>query len=451
MTRCLAYYAARPHRCLLAGCLALAAARPVLAGPEIPGQLPPGPVALVGATVHPVAEPDIAGGMLVFDQGKIVSVGPAGSPPEGAEIIDLAGQHVYPGLIDAYTDLGLIEIPSVRATRDLIETGTINPNVRAEVALNPDSNLIPVARANGVLAALAAPRGGLLRGTSALIELDGWTWEAMTVRAPVALHLAWARSVPLVVRLGVDAPELEPLGKHAAHLREIFARARAYAQAKQAATEAGRPAPDFDARWEAMIPVLERRLPVMIEADEVQQIQSAVDFARREQLALILLGGYDAPRAAELLKAEGVPVIVTGTHRLPQRREDPYDTPFSVPAQLQAAGVRFCLAGGVEASQVRNLAYQAATAAAFGLAPADALKSITLWPAEILGAGDRLGSLSPGKDATLIITDGDPLEAPTQVRGAYIQGRPVDLSSRQTRLYEKYREKYRRQGVAIPD
>jgi imidazolonepropionase-like amidohydrolase len=172
-----------------------------------------------------------------------------------------------------------------------------------------------------------------------------------------------------------------------------------------------------------------------------------VDFARREGLKLILLGGYDAPKAAALLKQYDIPVVVAGVHRLPQRREDPYDAAFAVPAQLHTAGVRFCIAGAAEASQARNLAYHAATAAAFGLPPAEA---ITLAPAEILGVADRLGSLTVGKHATLIVTDGDPLEVATHVTMAYVQGRPVDLSNRQTRLYDKYREKYRRMGITLP-
>lgn len=423
------------------------------AGPEVPGELPSGPVALVGATVHPVSGPDIVDGVVLFEAGKIVAVGPRRELeiPAGAQTVDLAGRHVYPGLIDAYSDLGLIEVPSVRATRDFAETGDWNPNVRAEVAFHPDSELLPVARANGVLAALAAPRGGILRGTSAVMQLDGWTWEEMTVRAPVALHVRWARSVPLVGRLGFEPPAVEPLGKHAARIREVLAEARAYLQAKQAATARdGDPLP-FDACCEALGPVLAGQVPVMIEADEVQQLISAVDFCRREGLKLIVLGGYDAPQVAALLKEQEVPVIVAGVHRLPQRREDPYDTPFTVPARLRDAGVRYCIAGAVEASQARNLPYQAATAAAFGLTPDEALRAITLAAAEILGVAERLGSLDPGKDATLFVTDGSPLEATSRVSAAWIAGRPVDLSNRQTRLYDKYREKYRRQGLPVPE
>lgn len=435
---------------LVVGCHAAGAAQ---AGPEVPGPMPEGPVALVGATVHPVSGPEIADGVVVFEAGRIVAVGPRRELeiPAGAQTVDLSGQHVYPGLIDAYSDLGLVEVPSVRATRDFAETGDWNPNVRAEVAFHPDSDLLPVARSNGVLAALVAPRGGILRGTSAVMQLDGWTWEEMTVRAPVALHVRWARSVPLAARLGFEPPPVEPLGKHAARIREVLVEARAYRQAQEAAAARGGDPPPFDARLAALGPVLAGEVPVMIEADEVQQILSAVDFCRREGLKLIVHGGYDAPQVAPLLQERDVPVIVAGVHRLPQRREDPYDTPFTVPARLRDAGVRYCIAGAVEASQARNLPYQAATAAAFGLSPDEALRAITLAVAEILGVAGRLGSLDPGKDATLFVSDGHPLEATTRVSAAWIAGRPVDMSNRQTRLYDKYREKYRRLGLPVPE
>jgi imidazolonepropionase-like amidohydrolase len=195
-----------------------------------------------------------------------------------------------------------------------------------------------------------------------------------------------------------------------------------------------------------MIPLLEGKLPLIVEANEQQQIQSVVAFAVKEKLKLIILGGYDAPLCADLLKKYDVPVIVDGVQRLPTRRGDAYDDAFTVPARLKEAGIRFCIAANRSASMARNLPYHAATAAAFGLSPDDALKSITLWPAQILGIADRAGALEVGKDATLIVCDGDILEEPTHVERAYIQGREIDLSNKQTRLYEKYREKYRRQN-----
>ncbi len=205
-----------------------------------------------------------------------------------------------------------------------------------------------------------------------------------------------------------------------------------------------------------MIPVLARQIPVFIDAEETQQIQAAVSFAEQEKLRLVIVGGYDAPACAELLKKHNVPVIVAGVHRLPRRRNDPYDAPFTVPARLHAAGIEFCIAGviggssGASPANVRNLPHHAGTAAAHGLPSEEALKAVTLYPAKLLGVDDRIGSLEVGKDATLIVTTGDPLDIPTHVTAAYIQGREVSLNDRHKRLWEKYKEKYRRLGIQNP-
>jgi imidazolonepropionase-like amidohydrolase len=199
-----------------------------------------------------------------------------------------------------------------------------------------------------------------------------------------------------------------------------------------------------------MLPVLSRQLPMIVEADDIQQLQAAIAFAAQQKVKLIIYGGYDAPLCAELLKKHDVPVIVGGVYRLPRRRSEHYDTPFTVPARLHAAGVKFCISGSGRfgASSVRNLPYHAAMAAAFGLPPEEALKAITLYPAKILGVAKRVGSLEKGKDATFFITDGNPLETPTQVEAAYVQGREVDLNDRHKRLWKKYEEKYRRLGLS---
>jgi imidazolonepropionase-like amidohydrolase len=195
-----------------------------------------------------------------------------------------------------------------------------------------------------------------------------------------------------------------------------------------------------------MIPVLAKSIPVIVSANSVQQIQASVAFAEREKVRLIVSGGYDAPYCAELLKKNNVPVIVRGIHRMPQRRDEPYDAAYTVPARLYQAGVKFCIAAG-GASNVRNLPYQAARAAAHGLPPEEALKAITLYPAEILHVDNQLGSLAIGKDATMIVTNGDILETPTNVELEFMAGRRIDLSDKQKLLWEKYKEKYRRQGI----
>ena len=442
------------------------------AADQLPGEAQKSPVLLVGGEVHTVSGDILPGGSVLFDDGKIVAVGKDVQAPAGAKRVDVSGKRVYPGLFATGNDLGLSEIRSVRGTMDVSETGTINPNIRAEVAVNPDSELIPVARANGVLLNLTVPEGSLIPGSSAVMQLDGWTWQDMTVKAPVAVHVTWPRmGRPRVRRGGPQEEEQAPAADtQLKALEQAFADARAYQAAKKAAgggaERSGASAGDsagsgaasaaagsrhkagHDARWEAMLPLLEGKVPLVVAADEVRQIRAAVAFAAREKVKLVVFGGYDAPLCADLLKKYDVPVVVNGIHRLPLRADSPYDEPFTVPARLRDAGVRYAitLAHRFGGSDVRNLPYHAATAAAHGLSPDEALKAITLYPAQILGVADRVGSIEAGKDATLIVTSGDILETPTQVEMAFVQGRAVDLSSKHTQLWQKYREKYRRQA-----
>ena len=384
---------------------------------------------------------------LVFDQGRVTALGRRVEIPAGAKRIDVRGRRVYPGVINAYSQLGLVEIGAVRATRDYAETGTVNPNVKAETAFNPDSELIPVTRSGGVLLSLTAPSGGLISGTSAVVQLDGWTWEDMTLKAPVGMHVQWPRMSPAADwKKGESGPSQEEQAKTRddalALLEQTFADARSYQKARAAqGPDAGRHA--IDSRWEAMLPVLEGKLPLVVAADRVQQIQAAVAFAQRAEVKLILYGGYDAPHCAALLERHRVPVIVSTVHRLPLRRDDPYDAAYSLPGRLRAAGVPFCLASQ-NTSNACNLPCEAGMAVAYGLPPDEALKAITLYPAQILGVADRVGSLEVGKDATLIVTDGDVLDTPTHVEAAFIQGRAVDLDNRHKRLWRKYQEKHRR-------
>lgn len=412
------------------------------AHPQVPGAPQTRPVALVGGDIYPVDGPVIEGGTLLFAGGRIVALGKKVQLPADCVTVDIAGRRVYPGLIDAYNNLGLVEINSIRATKDDVETGDINPNVRAQVAVNPDSEIIPTTRSNGVLLALSAPSGGLLSGRSVLLQLDGWTWEDMTLVPDVALHLHWPTMSP-VGDLFYTAPgkeQMEARDRGLERLRSTFDQARDYARARVAAPDEH----PIDRRWESLREVLAGKLPVVVHADEWQQIQAVVAFGRQYGLKMILHGGYDALRCADLLREGRIPVIVAGTYRLPLRRSDDYDAAYTLPDRLRAAGLTYCIASarGHGASNARNLPYQAANAVAYGLPADEALKSITLYPAQILGVADRVGSLAPQKDATLIVTDGDPLETSTQVVQAYIQGRPVSLDDRHQTLWRKYRQKY---------
>ncbi len=408
---------------------------------EVPGAPQSRPVALIHAVVHPVTSEAIVDATIVFDQGRIVAVGKDVTIPAGAEVIDLGGKHVYPGLFGGPSDIGLTEINSVRATRDESETGQFNPNARAEVAVNPDSEHIPVTRSNGVLFSLTAPQGGLIAGTAAVLQLDGWTFEDMTLHAPAALVIQWPRR-RAVGRFGRDTTSsADDVRDGVDGIEDYFKQARAYHTLRQA-----NPAAPRDARLEAMIPVLEGKVPILVAADDLGQIQAAVAFAAAHRVKLIIYGGYDAPRCAALLKQHDVPVIVSAVYRVPQRRHEAVDDPYTLPARLHAAGIRFTIAGTGRfgASMLRNLGFHAGTAAAHGLDKLEALRAVTLYPAQVFGVGDRIGSLEVGKDASLIVTDGDPLEVTTQVLAAYVQGREVELNDRHKRLWRKYERKYER-------
>lgn len=403
------------------------------------------PIALAGGTVHTVSGDVIESATVLFESGVITGIGTGLALPDNTRVIDVTGKHVYPGLIAATTALGLNEISSVRATRDDVEIGDVTPSVRAVSAVNPDSEYFPVGRANGIMTALTMPGGGLISGLSGLISLDGWTTEGMTLNPTVGLHVRWP-SYRILDFPGVIGREeqIEKRRESQMRLRDAFREARAYMIAKEA-ERGGGPFHPSDLGWESMIPVLRKELPVFIHASEEKQIHAAIDWALAEDLKIILVGGADVWRVADRLKEHDIPVIIGGVHYLPARRWEAYDAPFTNALKLYEAGVELCIGErrvwleGGGGSNVRNLPYHAATAAAYGLPKEEALKAITLYPARILGVEDRLGSLETGKDATLIVTDGDPLEIMTRVELAFIQGRPVDLSSKHTDLYDKYR------------
>lgn len=401
----------------------LASLNPVCGSDQIPGPPQKTPIAITGATIHTVSGETLAKASLLFSEGRIVAIGADIEIPKDARVIDATGKHVYPSLLEANSDMGLVEINSVNATVDSSETGSINSNVRAASAFNADSELIPVNRANGILLAISAPDGGLVAGRSSLMMMDGWNWEDMTLKADTGMHVRWPRT---------DSGIQE--------LTELLTQTRRYIAAREAGPDNQQPK---DLRLEAMRGVIAGEIPMIVTARSLDQIEAAVSFARQESVELIISDGYDAPLCAELLKSEGIPVIINGVYRVPQRRHGAYDEGYTLAKKLQDAGIAYCISAGGRfgASGVRNLPYNAATAAAYGLSEEEALRSITLSPAEILGVEDRVGSLQVGLDATLFIADGNILETPTQVETAFVQGREVDLSSKHTQLYQKYSAK----------
>lgn len=413
---------------------------------EIPAKQQDHPIALVGGTIHTVSGSVIANGTIVFENGKITALGTSVSIPPNAERIDITGKHVYPGMINTRSNMGLSEIGAVRATNDISETGSINPNIRAEVAVNPESELIPVARQNGVVISLTMPGGGVLSGTAALIELDGWTWEDMTLKSSAGLILNWPSMTINRAWWERRSEEDQKKDREKAlnQIRNAFNDARSYWKAKNAQNAKGVPFQETDLRWEAMKPFLDGTAPVLVDAGQVQQIQAAVTWAEQENVKIVIMDGYDSWRVADLLKSKNIPVVTPPMLSTPRRRYEAYDESMTLPKKLYEAGVKFCIATDGDAANERNLPYHAAMAASYGLPKDEALKAITLYPAQIFGVADRVGSLDVGKDATLIVTNGDPLEIMTQVEMEFIRGKNIPLTNKQTRLYEKYKEKYER-------
>lgn len=417
----------------------------LLGSDPIPAAKQKKPIALVGGTIYTVSGAVISNGTVVFDKGKITAVGTTVSIPADAERIDVTGKNVYPGLIDSYSIMGLTEIGSVRGTLDYSETGDVNPNARAEVAVHPESELIPVARSGGITITGTAPQNGLIAGTSAAIMMDGWTWEDLTLKAPLGLVVNWPAMTYTPSPFSRQSKEewIKNRDARLKSLREAFANARSYMTAKRAEKQKGVPYHDSDLRWEAMVPVLEGKVPVWVNANELAQIQAAITWAEQENVRLVIVGGRDAWRITSQLKAKNIPVILTDVLSSPSRRWENYDQIYSTPAKLKEAGILFCISGDGDPSNARNLNHHTATAAAFGLGREDALRAVTLDAARVLGIDGLVGSVETGKDATLIVVNGDILELSSVVERVFIQGKTIDLRDMHKQLYDKYSEKYR--------
>lgn len=395
-----------------------------------------GVYAIRNVTVHLITAPPIENAVVVIRDGKIAAVGKNVAIPRGAQVYDGRGNHLYPGYIDACTTLGLTEIGSIAATIDTTETGPFNPNARAEIALNPDSELIPVTRVNGTTTVVAAPTGGILSGMGCVMNLDGWTWEEMVIKTPIGLFMNFP--APSAVPNQSAESRRRDWESRMRPINEFLEDARRYLRAHQAAGKEGIPAHERDPRFEAMVPVLEGKLPLFARVNSALGIQAAIRWAEEQRLRLVIVGGSEAWRVADLLREKQVPVILEGVHNMPNAESEPYDEPFMLPKRLYEKGVRFCIASN-DASNARNLPYHAATAVAHGLPRDEAIKAITLYPAQILGLAHRLGSIEVGKDANLVLLSGDPLDIRTQVIQVWIGGRPIEMSSKHLRLYERYR------------
>lgn len=388
------------------------------------------PIFLVGATVHTVSGDTIENGVVSFSEGTIGLVGraedimPRVTLGPDTKIIDLTGHHIYPGLIDSVTVLGLEEVSAVRATLDKNEVGNMTPEVRAYVAVNPDSTVIPTARTNGVLSFGVFPTGGRIPGRASILVADGWTTE----------DLALERDAGVIISFDPEKTD---------ELDFIFDQTVAYAQHHDRT----------DQKLEALTTVLpgDEQNPVFLLADSFDAITGAIRWAQSRDLDPIIVGGRDAHLCTELLVETGTPVIVGGAFDFPKRSDSPYDEPYTLAAKLDRAGVDWALTMSGRFGHERNLPDAAAICVAHGLDHDAALEGITLAAARILGVDDRIGSIEQGKHATLIVTDGDILDVRTTLHSAYIQGRTIDLDNKQTDLRDTYMEKYRQLGLVEDD
>ena len=421
------------------------------------------PIVIENATVHTITGDTIENGYVYFKAGVIEAVGKAPLPrfAEQVRIVDGTGKHVYPGLIAPYSQIGLIEIAAVRATLDMGEVGTGTPEVRAAVAVNPDSSILPVTRSNGVLLAGVFPKtsmsgqlayfsgpGGLFPGRASVMRLEGWTWEDMTALDDAGLIINWPFPRPVDawwMNKSRDEQQKE-IDRSIKSIDDLLTSARAYA--------AGPADQPKDLRFEAMRSILPTfkgpggQRPVYIEANDYDAIEQGVAMCVKHGLRCVIIGGRDAAMCADLLKRHQVSVIVEGAFRFPKRDDSPYDEGYTLPARLESAGVNWCLSSGEEAANERNLPYAAAMAVAHGLNPKIALEAITIRPAKLLGVADKYGSIEVGKSATLVLVDGDILEITSNVTKAFLDGRSIELVDKHKALAEKYREKYRQLGPA---
>ena len=420
----------------------------VFANEQIPAPPQKNPIILKNGFIHTISNGVIEGSIL-FNKGKIIRIAKYITPPKDCEVIDLNGKHVYPGMIAAVSGLGLVEINAVAVTNDHSERGDFNPNVRTNVAFNPDSEIIPTTRSNGILIANVIPASGLVSGQSSVMMLDGWTWENATLSSPSGLHINWP-NMNSRSRTENDKKRLKAAKQQLDDLEKMIKDARAYARLRQTKSRSAENYHNEDLRWESMIPYVEKKLPIFVHANEIRQIEASISWANRHKLKIVIVGGKDAWRTTDLLVKNKIPVIYEGVTSLPFRRFEDYDQAYKTPSILYEKGVQFCISDygyAGRAEQIRNLPYQASMAASYGLPKEAAFRAVTLSVAEILGIDKEVGSLEEGKDATLFISDEDPLEIRTNIIQAFIQGKKIDMGDRHKSLYSKYKEKYRQLDI----
>jgi imidazolonepropionase-like amidohydrolase len=415
-------------------------------------QSAPGVYAIKGAKVFPVSGAPIENGTVIIRGGKIVAVGANVEVPANAQVIDATGLEVYPGLFDPFTQMGLNEVGQVSATVDIVELGDFNPELVAATAVNPASAHIGVTRASGITHVISAPgiggfdqsSGGFITGQASAFNLAGWTMDEMQIRRSIAMVINWpsirTRSFDFATFSFKTKPYDEAKKEYDNKINQLsdwLDRARHYAQVK----EKGSPALfERDLKLEALIPVVEGKLPVLVVAGDARDIRNAVEFCAKQNLKMILADGSQAFKVKDLLKEKKIPVILGPTERTPDEEDMPYDQQLTQPEDLHDAGIPIALSSFGTAFS-RRLSQYAGTAVAYGLPHDEALKAVTLNAAEMFGIADQIGSIAPGKIANLIVTNGDPLEIRTEIRYLFINGQLTSTANRHRDLYDQYHKR----------
>lgn len=409
-----------------------------------------GTFAIVGARIVTVSGAVIDNGTIVIQNGKIAAVGANVSVPSGAERIDGKGLSVFPGMIDAGTNMGLAEITlAVNGSVDLNEVAVNNANAKAIKGIHPHSAHVNVTRVNGITTVQSLTNGGVIGGQSAVINLNGSTPDEMAITREFGLLINFPRvSTFGGFGGGFGAPPIEfneaikRRDTQIEDLKKVFTAANNYLRARDAySKDSSLPYVVNDQRYDAMAPYIRGERPVIFSSERERDIRAVAKFAAEMKLKAIILGGQEAWKAADVLKANNISVIYTNIYGLPVRDDDAYDYLFEAPSKMAAAGIKFCISTGDVGPEVRDLPYHAGLAGAFGLSKDDALKSVTMFPAEILGISDKVGSLDVGKVANVVVTDGDILEARTNIKYMFIGGKMIPLTSRHTRLFDAFKDR----------
>ncbi|MGB0932681.1 MAG: amidohydrolase family protein [Lishizhenia sp.] len=405
-------------------------------------------ILIVGGKLHIGNGSVVENGLIGIANGEITLVKNALSysynTSDWDTIINASGKEVYPGFVAPNTTLGLTEIDAVRATRDFDDVGTFNPHVRSLIAFNTESKVISTVRTNGVLIGQATPRGGRISGTSSVMHFNGWNWEDAVIREDDGIHLNW----PATLSGGgwwTEPGSQKKNEKYQDQLKEIedfFAASKAYAEERSPEK--------IDFRFKAMKACFDGNRRVYFHANELKALTDILDFVARFEIAYpVIVGGYDSYLLTQQLKDANIPVMLTRPHSLPMNEDDDIELPFKLAHLLKEGGVKFCIqnAGEMEAMNARNIPFLAGTTQAYGLSEEDAIASISLWACQILGIDAQFGSLTEGKSATLFISDGNALEMKTNnVTTAMIQGKFISLVNSQIQLYQKYKQKYEKEG-----